>query len=213
MSVKLAKTYFAAQPCVRGHVAPRYIRGNGCTQCLREYDLKRKPTRKIASPHFRKEASNLGSRFYQGADCKYYHGGIRRTSSGECIDCERKKARLKYRRKNPVMSRSCIICKGDFVPITKRIFICSTECRLARGREKKRKFYDRLKKRGRHKQPKKIQDPGLCSWCGAGFIKRAVTSKFCCVEHQLNEHTQRADERRKKSAVALRALEELGIQI
>lgn len=44
------RVYFTGEPCVRGHVATRYVSTNGCTECLKRYNRRVNPFSKDKVP-------------------------------------------------------------------------------------------------------------------------------------------------------------------
>jgi len=116
--------YFTGLPCVRGHIAPRYVTAFKCVECAKdEMAEKRRKTAerkslRVLTPRGQ-AIKNGDTRYKTGKPCPRGHYADRMTSSGSCVDCVREDQRQRaseneevrdaqkiYRKKNAERYRS-----------------------------------------------------------------------------------------------------------
>lgn len=73
------------------------------------------------------------------------------------------------------VDRVCVTCGAGFVSPVRRgrpAVACSVECQRARNREKKNRL----------RPSAAVREMRSCAWCGAGFVTRRKTDRYCGAE-------------------------------
>lgn len=153
----------------------------------------------------RKDALVARESQYWGKCCTQGHSGLRYARDRKCVECKAVRSRDKYRREHQLDHKLCSVCGVRFIPAHFKTQTCSYSC-----------FRERANKNARRRR--RPLPKITCLTCNNLFGPKTQNHRYCsklCSSTSIahRERVLREFERRKRADAALKALNELGIQI
>ena len=157
--------YFTGLPCIRGHVAKRYIAGGTCVECMRGSENRlatEAPPTKFRSEKQKRirqliaEAREKGEHHYfTGDPCKYGHTAPRLISTGNCVAC------------GPMRDKRFRESRPDYVSSTRVKVRNAKNAKLRRIKDRtkaraasRRNYWDHVEKRRKSTAQWRRSNPG-----------------------------------------------------